>query len=34
MRVDSNFFCTVPMPDAGDATVAPTARRYGNDAVI
>ncbi len=34
MRVDSNFFCTVPMPDAGDPAVAPTARRYGNDAVI
>ena len=34
MRVDANFFCTVPMPDAGDPSVAPTARRYGNDAVI
>ena len=34
MRVDSNFFCTVAMPDAGDPTVAATARRYGNDAVI
>ena len=34
MRVDSNFFCTVPMPDAGDPTVAPTARRYDNDAVV
>ena len=34
MRVDTNFFCTVPMPDAGDPSVAPTARRYGNDAVI
>ena len=34
MRVDSNFFCTVPMPDAGDPSIAPTARRYGNDAVI
>ena len=34
MRVDSNFFCTVPMPDAGDPAVAPTARRYDNDAVV
>ena len=34
MRVDTNFFGTVPMPDAGDPTVAPTARRYGNDDVI
>src|SRR5688500_18481506 len=34
MRVDSNFFCTVPMPDAGDPSVAPTARRYGNDNVV
>ena len=34
MRVDSNFFCTVPMPDAGDPSIAATARRYGNDAVI
>jgi len=34
MRVDTNFFCTVPMPDAGDASVAPTSRRYGNDAVV
>jgi alkanesulfonate monooxygenase SsuD/methylene tetrahydromethanopterin reductase-like flavin-dependent oxidoreductase (luciferase family) len=34
MRVDTNFFCTVPMPDAGDPKVAPTDRRYGNDAVI
>ena len=34
MRVDTNFFCTVPMPDAGDPTVAATARRYGNDAVV
>ena len=32
MRVDSNFFCTVPMDDAG--RVEPTRRRYGNDAVI
>ena len=31
MRVDTNFFGTVPMPDAGDPTIAPTARRYGND---
>jgi alkanesulfonate monooxygenase SsuD/methylene tetrahydromethanopterin reductase-like flavin-dependent oxidoreductase (luciferase family) len=34
MRVDTNFFCTVPMPDAGDPAIAPTARRYGNDDVI
>jgi len=34
MRVDTNFFCTVPMPDAGDPSVPTTARRYGNDAVI
>ena len=34
MRVDTNFFCTVPMPDAGDPAIAATARRYGNDAVI
>ena len=32
MRVDANFFCTVPMDDAGK--VAPTKRRYGNDSVI
>jgi alkanesulfonate monooxygenase SsuD/methylene tetrahydromethanopterin reductase-like flavin-dependent oxidoreductase (luciferase family) len=30
MRVDTNFFGTVPMPDAGDPTVGPTARRYQN----
>jgi alkanesulfonate monooxygenase SsuD/methylene tetrahydromethanopterin reductase-like flavin-dependent oxidoreductase (luciferase family) len=29
MRVDTNFFGTVPMPDAGDPTIAPTDRRYG-----
>src|ERR1700709_536658 len=34
MRVDSNFFCTVPMPDAGDKNVPPTSRRFGNDAVV
>ncbi|MEN9552741.1 MAG: hypothetical protein RLY24_336 [Actinomycetota bacterium] len=34
MRVDTNFFCTVPMPDAGDLSINPTDRRYGNDAVI
>ena len=34
MRVDTNFFCTVPMPDAGDPAIAPTDRRYDNDAVI
>ncbi|MGA0107306.1 MAG: LLM class flavin-dependent oxidoreductase, partial [Ilumatobacteraceae bacterium] len=32
MRVDANFFCTVPMDDAGK--VAPKNRRYGNDSVI
>jgi alkanesulfonate monooxygenase SsuD/methylene tetrahydromethanopterin reductase-like flavin-dependent oxidoreductase (luciferase family) len=31
MRVDTNFFGTVPMPDAGDPTIAPTSRRYGID---
>jgi alkanesulfonate monooxygenase SsuD/methylene tetrahydromethanopterin reductase-like flavin-dependent oxidoreductase (luciferase family) len=34
MRVDTNFFCTVPMPDAGDDSITPTSRRYDNDAVI
>jgi len=34
MRVDTNFFCTVPMPDAGDPSISATSRRYGNDAVI
>ncbi len=34
MRVDTNFFCTVPMPDAGDNNISPTERRYGNDDVI
>jgi alkanesulfonate monooxygenase SsuD/methylene tetrahydromethanopterin reductase-like flavin-dependent oxidoreductase (luciferase family) len=34
MRVDTNFFGTVPMPDAGDPAVAPTDRRYGNDDAI
>ncbi len=34
MRVDTNFFCTVPMPDAGDPQVPATSRRFGNDAVI
>jgi alkanesulfonate monooxygenase SsuD/methylene tetrahydromethanopterin reductase-like flavin-dependent oxidoreductase (luciferase family) len=34
MRVDTNFFCTVPMPDAGDPNVPATSRRYGNDAVV
>jgi alkanesulfonate monooxygenase SsuD/methylene tetrahydromethanopterin reductase-like flavin-dependent oxidoreductase (luciferase family) len=29
MRVDTNFFGTVPMPDAGDPSIAPTDRRYG-----
>ena len=30
MRVDTNFFGTGPMPDAGDPSIAPTARRYQN----
>ena len=30
MRVDLNFFGTVPMPDAGNAGPVPTDRRYGN----
>src|SRR6478735_8241202 len=34
MRIDANFFCTVPMPDAGDPNVPATARRYGMDAVL
>ncbi len=34
MRVDTNFFCTVPMPDAGSDSVTPTSRRYDNNAVI
>lgn len=34
MRVDTNFFGTVPMPDAGDPAIAPTARRYGNADVL
>jgi alkanesulfonate monooxygenase SsuD/methylene tetrahydromethanopterin reductase-like flavin-dependent oxidoreductase (luciferase family) len=34
MRVDLNFFGTVPMPDAGDPAIAPTSRRYGNDDAI
>lgn len=34
MRVDTNFFCTVPMPDAGDPAIAATDRRYDNDAVV
>ena len=34
MRVDTNFFCTVPMPDAGSDSITPTSRRYDNDAVI
>ncbi len=27
MRVDTNFFGTVPMPDAGDPTITPTVER-------
>jgi alkanesulfonate monooxygenase SsuD/methylene tetrahydromethanopterin reductase-like flavin-dependent oxidoreductase (luciferase family) len=34
MRVDTNFFGTVPMPDAGDPAIPPTSRRYGNDDAI
>ena len=34
MRVDTNFFGTVPMPDAGDPSIIPTERRFGNDAVL
>jgi hypothetical protein len=34
LRVDSKFFCTVPMPDAGDPSIAPTARRFDNDSVV
>ncbi len=34
MRVDMNFFGTVPMPDAGDPSIAPTARRYGTPDAI
>jgi alkanesulfonate monooxygenase SsuD/methylene tetrahydromethanopterin reductase-like flavin-dependent oxidoreductase (luciferase family) len=34
MRVDTNFFGTVPMPDAGDPSIVPTERRFGNDSVI
>src|SRR3954447_14504964 len=34
MRVDTNFFGTVPMSDAGDPAIPPTSRRYGTaDAV-
>jgi alkanesulfonate monooxygenase SsuD/methylene tetrahydromethanopterin reductase-like flavin-dependent oxidoreductase (luciferase family) len=34
MRVDTNFFGTVPMPDAGDPGIPPTSRRYGNADVL
>lgn len=34
MRVDTNFFCTVPMTDAGNPAITPTARRYGNSEVV
>ena len=34
MRVDVDFFGTVPMDDAGNAGPQPTDRRYGNDAVL
>ena len=31
MRVDANFYGTVPMPDAGNDGPAPVDRRYGSD---
>jgi alkanesulfonate monooxygenase SsuD/methylene tetrahydromethanopterin reductase-like flavin-dependent oxidoreductase (luciferase family) len=31
MRVDANFYGTVPMPDAGEDGPQPVDRRYGND---
>jgi alkanesulfonate monooxygenase SsuD/methylene tetrahydromethanopterin reductase-like flavin-dependent oxidoreductase (luciferase family) len=31
MRIDANFYGTVPMPDAGNAGPLPVDRRYGND---
>lgn len=31
MRVDANFYGSVPMPDAGAGDPAPVDRRYGND---
>ncbi|NNE12649.1 MAG: LLM class flavin-dependent oxidoreductase [Ilumatobacter sp.] len=34
MRVDSNFYGTVPMPDAGNDGPKPVDRRYGNDDVL
>jgi alkanesulfonate monooxygenase SsuD/methylene tetrahydromethanopterin reductase-like flavin-dependent oxidoreductase (luciferase family) len=34
MRVDANFYGTVPMPDAGNAGPKPVDRRYGNDDYI
>ncbi len=34
MRIDANFFGTVPMPDAGDPSIEPTSRRYGQDDVL
>lgn len=30
MRVDTNFYGTVPMPDAGSPDIHPKSRRYGN----
>jgi alkanesulfonate monooxygenase SsuD/methylene tetrahydromethanopterin reductase-like flavin-dependent oxidoreductase (luciferase family) len=34
MRVDANFYGSVPMPDAGNAGPLPRDRRYGNDDFI
>ena len=34
MKLDVFFFGTVPMPDAGDPSIAPTSRRYGNSDVL
>ena len=34
MRVDANFYGTVPMPDAGNDGPKPTDRRYGNSDFI
>ncbi|MDY7106487.1 MAG: LLM class flavin-dependent oxidoreductase [Actinomycetota bacterium] len=34
MRVDANFYGSVPMRDAGNAGPVPVDRRYGNDAFL
>lgn len=34
MRIDANFYGTVPMPDAGYGGPASVDRRYGNDDVV